>query len=153
MMILGEEAAYLHDIFIETFVNIDCEYYRENIQKKQQFSDGEFSVGYLWDCMVQRKVVSMNFVTDFLQRLSSEVYILWDAHSCDLIWIENYWKYPKDAVLCVPADLIPGLLPTLTDDCYFFDKTLTWAIALTHEESKPGRRFCLFTDLNQRISK
>lgn len=144
MEILISESAFLRNIFIQTFVDTACEYYQNSIQSKSRFQDGECYTGYLWDCMLNCQQVSFNHAISLLQDSHSNLYVFWDIHSSKHIPVTGYWKYPKEAVLLVSTDELPEILPTLPEDCYFFDNTLSWAIALTHEESKKGRRICYF---------
>ena len=72
-----------------------------------------------------------------------EIYVMWDIHSKDYIWIPDYWKYPKNAVLQMEPSDFENTMDTFPEDVYVFDLSFTWVIALTHEESRPGRRFCL----------
>ena len=114
----------------------------DRIAHMRQFSDGLRYTGYLWDCMLDREPVSCHYLISQLQALTGPFYVFWDIHSCDRIFIPNYWKYPIDAVLRAAPDEIPDTLQTLPEDCYFFDDSLSWAMATTHEELKPGKRLC-----------
>ena len=143
------ESLFLRNIFIHTFVDTDCEYYQNGIQSTNHFPDGECYTGYLWDCMIDRQQVSFNHAISLLQSTQSSIYVFWDIHSSKHILITDYWKYPKEAVLLVAPDELQKILPTLPEDCYFFDNTLSWAIALTHEESKKGRRICYLATATQ----
>ncbi len=64
------------------------------------------------------------------------IYILWDISSQDRIFIPNYCKYPKRAVLSVTPDELMSILETLYEDVYFFDDSLKWSITFMHEEIK-----------------
>lgn len=138
----GEEASSLRQFFLCTFVDTSCDYFKARIAHMRQFSDGLRYTGYLWDCMLDREPVSCHYLISQLQALTGPFYVFWDIHSCDRIFIPNYWKYPIDAVLRAAPDEIPDTLQTLPEDCYFFDDSLSWAMATTHEELKPGKRLC-----------
>ena len=81
----------------------------------RQFSDGLRYTGYLWDCMLDREPVSCHYLISQLQALTGPFYVFWDIHSCDRIFIPNYWKYPIDAVLRAAPDEIPDTLQTLPE--------------------------------------
>lgn len=144
MICIENEAEFLRELFIVSFVDTESDYYQSRIQKKRQFSDGVCYTGYLWDCLKHKKAVSLKYALEFLRMRQSYFYALWDIHSRDLILIHDYWIYPKEAVLLMSADTVPDIINMLPEDCYFFDPSLSWAIALTHEETKPGRRLCFF---------
>lgn len=144
MKILDSESAFLREAFVDTFVDTTCAYYKERIQTTHIFPDGPCYTGYLWDCMPKQHVVSQNHIMHILQSKTTDIYVLWDIHSSSRIFIKDYWKYPKNAVLSLSPGEVEEILDTLPEDCYFFDDTLTWAAVLTHEEIKPGRRFCIY---------
>ena len=144
MRILTAESDFLREIFIESFVDTSSKYYQPYILDLHSFSDGLCYTGFLWDCMTNFQVVSQNFILDFLERRTTDIYVLWDIHSRDRIFIENYWKYPKRAVLSFSPCELADILPTLPEDCYFFDASLAWAAVLTSEVSTKNRRLCLF---------
>ena len=139
-----KESIFLRELFVVSFVDTDSDYYKSRIKVKRQYSDGMCYTGYLWDCLKYGKIVSIHFALEFLKAIRSNFYVFWDIHTKDLILEPNYWKYPKNAVLEITADIVLDIIPTLPEDCYFFDDSLSWAIALTHEETKPGRRLCYF---------
>lgn len=144
MVTISSESAFLREVFIESFVNKTSNCYKTTIEQKHLFSDGLCYTGYLWDCLITHTRVSLNFSQHFLQNRGDLIYVFWDIHSKDLIHIDDYWKYPKDAVLIVAPHDIIDVIPTLPDDCYFFDQTLSWAIALTHEELNYKKRLCYY---------
>lgn len=138
----GTEAQDIRNIFLSAFIDTASSYYQSNIANMAQFSDGICYTGYLWDCLIKKELVSYHNAVNWLEERPGSVYILWDIHSCDRIRIPDYWKYPKDSVLYINAAEIPTAIPTLPEDCYFFDESLSWALAFTHEERKPGKRLC-----------
>ena len=139
------EAADIRQLFIDTFVDTTCNYFQNYILQMKSFSDGLRYTGYLWDCMIRRERVSYYFMQSTLEMHSGNFYVFWDIHPRDRILIKNYWKYPIDAVLCLAPKELPDVLQTLPEDCYFFDDSLSWAFASTHEELKPGKRICYMT--------
>ena len=70
---------------------------------------------------------------------------MWDIHSCDRIFIPDYWKFPKNAVLFADAwkDTFRRELP---EDIYVFDDTLSWSVIFTHETDEKAESYCLFVD-------
>lgn len=139
-VILGEEAKVIRNIFISTFVDTESDYYKNRIKHMVQFSDGMRYTGYLWDCLVKSERISYANLIHHLEE--RKIYAFWDIHSADRIWIPNYWKYPIDAVLLICPGELQSVMPTLPEDCYFFDDALSWAFVVTHEECKPGKRLC-----------
>lgn len=71
-----------------------------------------------------------------------EVLVLWDIHSCDRIFIENYWKFPKDKVIMVDAKWLIDGLEYLPEDIYIFDYNFSWTYIITHEYDDE-RRICM----------
>lgn len=145
-VLFSSESSFLRDVFIATFVNEESDYFKTQIQQTNKFSDGQCYTGYLWDCMVDRRQISFNFAINFLKDRMSPIYVFWDIHTNDLIFQDNLSVYPKDSVLLMSANDVTNMLAALPEDCYFFDNTLSWAIALTHEETKPGKRLCYLID-------
>ena len=148
-VLLGKEANTLREVFIDSFVDTSCEYYRNRIEHKELFSDGFRCTGYLWDCMRNRERVSEHYVFEYLKEQSNAIYIMWDILSHDRVLIPNYWKYPLESVLSVCAEEVHRFLQPLPEDSYFFEKSLSWAFAITHEELKPGKRLCFLSRIRQ----
>ena len=130
MIIVGEEAHLLRNAFVETFVDVETDYYKNYIQNMQLFSDGLCYTGYLWDCMIPLKRISVVFAMDYMSRKTSDIYVMWDIHSRDRVFIADYWKYPKDAVLRITSDQLEEMIDNLPEDCYFFDDTLYTIVLL-----------------------
>ena len=141
-MILGKRADTIRTRFTDAFADKQNEYYKTAVREKRLFSDGLCYIGYLWDCMKNREIVSERAA---LERASQaeKTLVMWDLNSKDMIPVPNYWKYPKTAVLELSGSEIESILPTLPEDVYFFDESFTWAVALTHEYSDKGRRYCV----------
>jgi hypothetical protein len=76
----------------------------------------------------------------------SMVYVFWDIHTKERIFIENYWKFDKWAVLHLNSQLLFENLEYLLEDIYIFDDSLSWTLILTHEYVN-DRRFCLKVEL------
>src|SRR5438132_8338931 len=93
-VITGDQARQLRQRYIERFVNTDSNHYQQYIAKTQQFSDGVFYTGYLWDSLKNVEVIpeSETRQEGLLDRM---VYVFWDLHSSERIRIKDYWKFPK----------------------------------------------------------
>ncbi len=130
--------------YIEKFINTSSNYYKKNIENKTIFSDGECYTGYLWDCLLDKSVI-LEYEADKILQGRRNVFIMWDIHSCDRIFIPNYWKYPKSSVLCADAWL-ENLKDDLPEDVYVFDDTFSWSVIYTHETDEKEQRYCLYID-------
>ena len=139
----GKSADELRSLFIEAFVNKKSEYYKSAIREMRLCSDGLCYLGHLWDCFKNPEAVSISFAKERLLA-AEKLYVMWDINSKDGILIPDYWKYPKRAVLEIRRDELDAVLPTLPEDAYFFDGSLEWTVALTHEYSEKNSRYCLF---------
>ena len=139
-----DQAETIRQLYIETFVDTEMDFYINNIQTLKEFSDGMRYTGYLWDCLKNAKSKSKFFCNDHLGR-QGELYVFWDLHSKDRIFIENYWKYPIDSVLRMNYDELRKLENDLPEDIYIFDDTFEWSIAYTHEDDLKGNRLLYFT--------
>lgn len=142
-LIMGIQANIIREIYEEAFINKNSDYYQANITPKKTVGDDISSYdGYLWDCFKKPIVVTENTA---LAIASSHItiYVMCDLHSNDKILIQDYWKYPKDAVIVVNQDELCDYLHIFPEDVYLFDDSFSWTVALTHEYSKKGRRYCL----------
>lgn len=107
------------------------------------FSDGLCYTGYLWDCLLNPYVIPKNGADKIMQG-KRDVFIMWDIHSCDMIFIPDYWKFPKTRVLY--ADIwLDSFKNELPEDIYLFDETFNWSIIYTHETDANGKPYCLLT--------
>jgi hypothetical protein len=95
----------------------------------------------LWDCLKNPRRIALRAL---LKRVlgKKQVFVLWDIHSSDRIWIRDYWLFPKSSVLEVPTEVLVSNLVFLPEDVYLFDKSFRWSLILTHEDIHGGR-FCL----------
>jgi len=67
---------------------------------------------------------------------------MWDIHTKERIFIKDYWKFKKKAVLKMKANLLFEGEIHLPEDIYIFDDSFNWTIAKTHEDID-GERYCL----------
>ena len=139
----GKSADELRRLFIEAFVNTGSEYYKTAIREMRLCPDGLCYLGHLWDCFRAPEVVSSSFAKEKLEA-AEKLYVMWDINSGDGTPIPDRRKYPKRAVLEIARNELDAVLPTLPEDAYFFDGSLEWAVALTHEYNEKNRRYCLF---------
>ena len=70
------------------------------------------------------------------------IYVFWDIHSSEKIWIKDYWKFDKDAVLRMSMDTLLAGCEFLPEDIYICDSTFQWTFVMTHEEIE-NKRYCL----------
>ena len=132
MLILdSEKSGILRQQYIQTFVNSASHYYIENIERKTRFSDGLCYTGYLWDCLINPKIITEDKAD---RRLLDKrhIFIMWDIHSRDRVFIPDSWKYPKARGFYTKKweDAFKAELP---DDIYLFDAIFRWSVVYTHE--------------------
>lgn len=130
--------------YIQNFVDTRKDYFVELIERKTEFNDGLCYTGYLWDCLKNPRVISESEATRIL-REKENIYIMWDIHSCERIFIPNCWKYPKTSVLSINS-WSDSLKSSLPEDIYIFDDTFRWSIIFTHETDEKNNNFCLCVD-------
>ncbi len=140
-IINGNEAKQIRQKFIDCFVNKNTEVFSK-INKPFLCSDGYCYVNYLWDTLKNFRLCDERYVEDLL-KTKKKFYIMWDIHSRDYIWIEDYWKYPKESVLEVLYEDFDSIKKSLPEDIYLFDDNFNWGYALTHEEIEENKRYCL----------
>src|SRR4051794_16806832 len=104
--VLPEPAAqHLRNTYVQAFVDENTEFYRNNILRLEDFSDGKCYTGYLW-CTL--KAYERLDFAEWAVRINQkeDVYVFWDIHSKDRILIPGYWRFPKNAVLLLPASVL-----------------------------------------------
>ena len=138
----SQKSDYLRNKFINAFVNIESDYYIKHIKHKQMYSDGLCYTGYLWDCLLSPKIILESELNKILYE-KKDVFIMWDIHSSDHIFIPDYWKFPKASILFVEkwTDELKAILP---EDVYIFDESFEWAAVYTHEDDSKGNRWCMY---------
>lgn len=145
MTVLGQSKSdILRNEYISAFVNCDSPHYRKFIEQKRMFTDGMCYVGYLWDCLLNMDVIS-EYRAKMMLTEKRDVFIMWDIHSCERIFIPDYWKYPKTSVLYA-AEWSDSLMSDFPEDLYLFDETFMWSVIFTHETNDKGRRYCLYVE-------
>lgn len=145
MIILdSKKSDALRHNYVKNFVDTASTYYKENIEQKTMFSDGLCYIGYLWDCLLNPSIILESKADQILQE-KRRIYIMWDIHSCDRIFISDYWKFPKEKILCTDAwaEIYKDDLP---EDIYVFDDTFSWSVIYTHETDVKDNRYCLFVN-------
>lgn len=141
-VILGEDADAIRSRYIESFVDIESARYKKQILSKQRFVDGFYYTGYLWDCLKNASLIFGDEAAEELTKKQQILYVLWDLHSDERIYVHDFWKFPKDAILLLHAqDLVAGL-EFLPDDIYVFDDKFDWSIVFTHEFTADQKRYC-----------
>lgn len=132
-VLTGPEADHIRDRYIARFVDTSSEHYATYIATTTQYRDGLYYVGYLWDTLKCGRVIPEAEILNRPDLESVTIYVMWDLHSDEHIFIEDYWKFPRDAALELTyQDLMAGLC-YLPEDIYIFDKAYTWSLILTHE--------------------
>ena len=145
MTVLGQSKSdILRNEYISAFVNCDSPHYRKFIEQKRMFTDGMCYVGYLWNCLLNMDVIS-EYRAKMMLTEKRDVFIMWDIHSCERIFIPDYWKYPKTSVLYT-GEWSDSLMSELPEDLYLFDETFMWSVIFTHETNDKGRRYCLYVE-------
>ena len=127
--------------YINKFVNVNSKMYKEQIMTMHKFKDGYCYLGYLWDYLKDPVIVNQNYITEVL-KYNNIIYVLWHIHSCERIFINNYWKFRKDAVIKLKLELFIKGKEYLPEDLYIFDESFSWTLIQTHEYVN-GKRYCL----------
>ncbi len=135
------EGSSLRNHYIQKFILTDKEYYQKYILATQTFSDGICYTGYLWDCLKEVKVIDSTYIQSKVNSLD-KVYVLWDIHSKDRIFIEDYWKFKKSDILLLNFGVLLDNLDYLPEDIYIFNGSFNWTFVLTHEYFD-NKRWCL----------
>lgn len=144
MKLLNEiDSNNIREKYIACFVNTDSDYYVNRVQKLRKFSDGMCYIGYLWDCLKNKFVMSEE---DCLKNMCfhKNFYVFWDINSKEQIFIPNYWKYPKTAVVQTEYQEFIKIRDTFPEDIYVVDKTFLWSVVFTHEVYDNQERFCYY---------
>ena len=145
MEILQKELANtVKELFLLSFIDQDSSRYREQIAIRRHCSDGDCYYGYLWDFLKNKKPKTEKYCFQFLSS-KQKLYLFWDSHSKDRIYITDYWKYPKESVIELSGIEFVQYSNTFPEDIYLFDDSFFWSIAFTHEYSDKGRRMCFLT--------
>ena len=136
----ADESSTIRSDYIRTFVDTESEFYKRNIATKRLYRDGWFYQGYLWDCIRPIEAQKFTEFSRFLSDLKRPVNVMWDLHSEEKIPVLNYWKFPRDRVIMLDSDLIPGNLEHLPEDIYVFDSPLCWTYIATHDTGADDSR-------------
>ncbi|MBO5417688.1 MAG: hypothetical protein J6A50_03665 [Clostridia bacterium] len=140
--IYGEsKSKEIRNKFTNIFINKESPYYLNLIEKMEMYCDGLCYDGYLWDCLENFKVISEKDANEMIKE-KERIFVMWDIHSCQKIFIPDYWKFPKESVLCIEKwdEAIKKELP---EDIYLFDESFQWSVIFTHEDDSDGERYCL----------
>lgn len=127
--------------YVNTFVNNAHPQYEKQIKKRHKFQDGYCYLGYLWDYIKEPVVIDKEYM-ESKENYLDEVFVFWDIHSSERIWIKDYWKFDKDAVLRLKYHTLLAGEIYLPEDIYIFDEGFSWTLVQTHEELN-GKRYCL----------
>lgn len=138
-----DEAQEVRNKYISKFIDTSKEHYEKYIKNVHQYIDGFCYTGYLWDCLRVPAVVDFAYVQSKADILN-EVFVLWDIHTKERIFIDGYWKFGKDSILKMEFKELLSNLEYLPEDIYIFDKSFEWTMILTHEYIDE-KRWCLKT--------
>lgn len=141
LIIEKSKAEDLRNRYITKFIDTENEYYKENILALQKCSDGLCYSGYLWDCIKYPKVIDFSYITE-KANIKREVFVFWDIHSKDKIFIKDYWNFGKDNMLQLDFKHLINNLIFFPEDIYIFESNVEWTIVLTHEHTEEAR-WCL----------
>lgn len=140
--VLGNvEGGELRKKYIQKFVNTDHELYQDQIQLTHKFLDGYCYLGYLWDYIKNPVLIEKEYLEAMAGKIN-KVYVFWDIHSCERIFVKDYWKFDKDAVLKMEFEMLLEGEEYLPEDIYIFDESMTWTLVKTHEDID-GKCYCL----------
>ena len=149
MVLAGIEANTLRQSFLTSFVDKKSMWYKEILKQVHETNGGHY-LGYLWDCLFRDnlKVVSMDFVYSFIRERNS-IYVFWDNHPRSYFPRTSIARdHTKDSLLKISAEELGTIINQLPEDSYLFDDSLSWAIALTHEELSSGCRICYYLKIS-----
>ena len=142
-IIRGEEQEKIRDMYYSSFVDTGRDNYRRYIEVKHMYSDGYCYNGYLWDNLINPILMKECSLAATVKKLKG-IYVLWDIHSCERIFIEDYWKFGKENILLLDGDVLMQSTHLLPEDIYIFDESYAWTIVFTHECIN-GERYCLIS--------
>ena len=137
-----EEAEAYRNRYIEKYINTSSEYYKNNIETVEEFSDGLCYVGYLWDVLKSETYIEEPQLDEY-RKFLKQVFVFWDNNSRDRIFIKDYWKFGKKDVIELDYNLLLDHLEFFPEDIYISSETLGWTIVLTHEDDWPGKRLII----------
>lgn len=133
----------IREQYIKEFINVNHQYFYKDIKKLHKYRDGLCYNGYLWDYLKKGILISEDDLNKKLISMNNDfVYVMWDIHSEEKIFIENYWKFQKDDILKMNPEIFLKGESFLPEDIYIFDKDMTWTLIKTHEDIGE-ERYCL----------
>jgi len=135
----------IREMYCSLFFNISSAEYKTAIEKRHKYSDGLCYNGYMWDYLSAPAQIELDYLSAKVKSLKN-IYVLWDLHTCERIFIKNYWKFNKDDILLLDGDTLIKALHLLPEDIYIFDSSYTWTLILTHEYLE-NQRYCLESKL------
>lgn len=134
----------IREQYIKEFINVNHQYFYKDIKKLHKYHDGLCYDGYLWDYLKKGILISEDDLNKKLISMNNDfVYVMWDIHSEEKIFIENYWKFQKDDILKMNPEIFLKGESFLPEDIYIFDKDMTWTLIKTHEDIGEEERYCL----------
>ena len=141
VIISGEKQEKIRSMYCSSFVKTESDGYKRNIEIKHNYSDGYCYNGYIWDYLINPVISDEHSLAETIKTLKN-IYVFWDIHSCEKIWLEDYWKFGKENILFLDGETLMQSLHLLPEDLYIFDDSYTWTIIFTHEYVD-DKRYCL----------
>lgn len=136
-----DETQRVREEYIKVFVDINKQYYKKYIEILNEYSDGLCYTGYLWDCLKDVVVVDLQYI-ELKSSGIDNVFVFWDTHTEERIFIKDYWKFGKRSILELNFNTLINNLEYFAEDVYIFDKSFKWTLVITHEFID-GKRWCL----------
>ncbi|WP_094607241.1 hypothetical protein SPSIL_021400 [Sporomusa silvacetica DSM 10669] len=137
------ESQYLREKYINSFIDVNREYYKKYIETLNEYSDGTCYTGYLWDCLKDVIVTDLQYI-ESKSCVMNNVFVFWDIHTKERIFYNDYWKFGKKSVLKLGFNTLMNNLEFLPEDVYIFDESFKWTLVITHE-FVDDKRWCLKT--------
>jgi hypothetical protein len=137
-IVQGDDADALRKRFVAQFVDTESPAWKRILARTGEYEDGIAYKGYLWEALARWERMTEDEVVAELEGASGTWLALWDVNTSESIFIPDYWKFPKSAILRgAPATLGAGreLLP---EDVYFVPDDFAYALVLTHEHDSTG---------------
>ena len=140
-ILTSDDSAPLRQAYLDAFVDTQSDHYTKHISTRRTFSDGEHYKGYIWDSLRKPKRITFQRFTETVVRYD-QVLVFADDHSRDRVVGAPLWPYaPLSVARFRPSGLLK-CLPTLPEDIYVFDVSVSWTLVLTHEHDRKRQICC-----------
>ncbi len=126
------ESALLRQAYLDRFVDTKSDHYAKYVATTRAFSDGIHYEGHIWDCLQKPKRITFEQFSQTIMRFN-EVYVFADDHSRERVVGAPLWPYAPLSIARFQLNGLLTVLPTLPEDIYLFDTSVSWTLVLTHE--------------------